>query len=124
MRQQVYALLQRAVTSRGRLSWNRCHKELSGVVKSASANLLPKRLRERLEEGGGSRYAAPANKYAGSGGGLLMRFDAMLLGGGFSGDPATILTIKGTPPNLRSRLQRRTSGGEIKAYDIKGRRSE
>ncbi|NIF22945.1 nucleoid-associated protein YejK [Candidatus Pantoea multigeneris] len=48
-------------------------------------------------------------KYAGSGGGLTLNFDAMLLGERIFWDPATdTLTIKGTPPNLRDQLQRRT----------------
>ncbi|YCI82721.1 nucleoid-associated protein YejK [Enterobacteriaceae bacterium] len=50
-------------------------------------------------------------KYAGSGGGLTINFDAMLLGERIFWDPVTdTLTIKGTPPNLRDQLQRRTSG--------------
>lgn len=49
-------------------------------------------------------------KYAGSGGGLTINFDAMLLGERIFWDPVTdTLTIKGTPPNLRDQLQRRTS---------------
>lgn len=48
-------------------------------------------------------------KYAGSGGGLTINFDAMLLGERIFWDPVTdTLTIKGTPPNLRDQLQRRT----------------
>ena len=51
-------------------------------------------------------------KMAGSGGGLTINFDAMLLGERIFWDPATdTLTIKGTPPNLRDQLQRRSSGG-------------
>ncbi|KOC87680.1 nucleoid-associated protein YejK [Winslowiella iniecta] len=51
-------------------------------------------------------------KFAGSGGGLTLNFDAMLLGERIFWDPATdTLTIKGTPPNLRDQLQRRTGGG-------------
>ena len=50
-------------------------------------------------------------KFAGSGGGLTINFDAMLLGERIFWDPVTdTLTIKGTPPNLRDQLQRRTSG--------------
>lgn len=50
-------------------------------------------------------------KFAGSGGGLTINFDAMLLGERIFWDPATdTLTIKGTPPNLRDQLQRRTNG--------------
>ncbi|GLR10755.1 nucleoid-associated protein YejK [Mixta theicola] len=50
-------------------------------------------------------------KFAGSGGGLTINFDAMLLGERIFWDPATdTLTIKGTPPNLRDQLQRRSGG--------------
>lgn len=50
-------------------------------------------------------------KYAGSGGGITLNFDAQLLGERIFWDPATdTLTIKGTPPNLRDQLTRRQSG--------------
>ncbi|CCP03739.1 Nucleoid-associated protein ndpA [Erwinia amylovora Ea644] len=49
-------------------------------------------------------------KFAGSGGGVTLNFDAMLLGERIFWDANTdTLTIKGTPPNLRDQLQRRTS---------------
>ncbi len=49
-------------------------------------------------------------KFAGSGGGLTINFDASLMGERIFWDPATdTLTIKGTPPNLRDQLQRRGS---------------
>ncbi|WP_323108884.1 nucleoid-associated protein YejK [Pectobacterium carotovorum] len=52
-------------------------------------------------------------KFAGSGGGISLNFDALLLGERIFWDPATdTLTIKGTPPNLRDQLQRRTSSGK------------
>ncbi|AHG18708.1 nucleoid-associated protein NdpA [Chania multitudinisentens RB-25] len=52
-------------------------------------------------------------KFAGSGGGISLNFDAMLLGERIFWDPATdTLTIKGTPPNLRDQLQRRSSSGK------------
>ncbi|ACS86142.1 nucleoid-associated protein YejK [Musicola paradisiaca] len=51
-------------------------------------------------------------KFAGSGGGISINFDALLLGERIFWDPATdTLTIKGTPPNLRDQLQRRLGGG-------------
>ncbi|WP_410014285.1 nucleoid-associated protein YejK [Sodalis sp. C49] len=51
-------------------------------------------------------------KYAGSGGGVTLNFDAQLLGERIFWDPATdTLTIKGTPPNLRDQLTRRQNGG-------------
>ncbi len=47
-------------------------------------------------------------KFSGSGGGMTLSFDAMLLGERIFWDAATdTLTIKGTPPNLREQLQRR-----------------
>lgn len=47
-------------------------------------------------------------KFAGSGGGLSINFDALLLDERIFWDAATdTLTIKGTPPNLRDQLQRR-----------------
>lgn len=46
-------------------------------------------------------------KYSGSGGGLTINFDALLLDESVFWDPATdTLTIKGTPPNLREQLER------------------
>ncbi|TQI81323.1 nucleoid-associated protein [Serratia fonticola] len=52
-------------------------------------------------------------KFAGSGGGISLNFDAMLLGERIFWDPATdTLTIRGTPPNLRDQLQRRSSSGK------------
>ncbi|TKI05839.1 nucleoid-associated protein YejK [Martelella alba] len=52
-------------------------------------------------------------KYAGSGGGITLNFDAQLLGERVFWDPATdTLTIKGTPPNLRDQLQRRVGTGQ------------
>ncbi|MFZ4831662.1 nucleoid-associated protein YejK [Rouxiella sp. Mn2063] len=51
-------------------------------------------------------------KFAGSGGGLSINFDALLMGERIFWDPATdTLTIKGTPPNLRDQLMRRTGSG-------------
>jgi len=50
-------------------------------------------------------------KFAGSGGGLTINFDAMLMDERIFWDPVTdTLTIKGTPPNLRDQLSRRASG--------------
>ncbi len=46
-------------------------------------------------------------KYVGSGGGLSLNFESMLLGERIFYDPETdTLTIKGTPPNLREQLTR------------------
>lgn len=47
-------------------------------------------------------------KFSGSGGGLTLNFDALLLDERIFWDPTTdTLTIKGIPPNLRDQLQRR-----------------
>lgn len=52
-------------------------------------------------------------KFAGSGGGISINFDAMLMGERIFWDAATdTLTIRGTPPNLRDQLQRRLNGGK------------
>lgn len=52
-------------------------------------------------------------KFSGSGGGVTISFDALLLGERIFWDPATdTLTIKGIPPNLRDQLQRRSGNGE------------
>jgi nucleoid-associated protein len=49
------------------------------------------------------------DKFKGSGGGLNITFDAQLIGERIFYDPETdTLTIKGTPPNLRNQIQRRT----------------
>ena len=47
-------------------------------------------------------------KFVGSGGGVSINFDSMLLGERIFYDADTdTLTIKGTPPNLKDQLQRR-----------------
>ncbi|MDR0806176.1 MAG: nucleoid-associated protein YejK [Enterobacteriaceae bacterium] len=52
-------------------------------------------------------------KFSGSGGGITMSFDALLLGERVFWDPASdTLTVKGLPPNLRDQLQRRLNGGD------------
>lgn len=48
-------------------------------------------------------------KYVGAGGGLSINFDSMLLGERIFYDPETdTLTIKGTPPNLKDQLTRKS----------------
>lgn len=48
-------------------------------------------------------------KFVGAGGGVTINFDSMLLGERIFYDPETdTLTIKGTPPNLRDQLTRRS----------------
>lgn len=48
-------------------------------------------------------------KFSGSGGGITISFDALLMGERIFWDPVTdTLTIRGTPPNLRDQLQRRS----------------
>ncbi len=49
-------------------------------------------------------------KYVGAGGGLNISFDSLLMGERVFYDPQTdTLTIKGTPPNLRDQLTRKSS---------------
>lgn len=52
-------------------------------------------------------------KFAGSGGGISLNFEAILLGERIFWDAATdTLTIKGTPPNLRDQLRRGFNPGK------------
>ncbi len=90
-----------------RLNWSRCPKSSPASAKRG--------FRITAEQGYELEESSPADrstlrqltKFAGSGGGLTINFDAMLLGERVFWDPATdTLTIKGTPPNLRDQLQR------------------
>ncbi|SUH36279.1 nucleoid-asociated protein [Salmonella enterica subsp. enterica] len=114
MRQQVYSYCNEQLQAGKRLSWNHCLKSFPASVKSASANFTAEKGYELEESFPADRSTLrQLTKYAGSGGGLTINFDAMLLGERIFWDPATdTLTIKGTPPNLRDQLQRRTSGGK------------
>nr|WP_264757183.1 nucleoid-associated protein [Klebsiella pneumoniae] len=92
------------------MSWSRCPKSSPASAKRASNSPLSRAMSWKRA----SRRSTlrQLTKFAGSGGGLTINFDAMLLGERVFWDPATdTLTIKGTPPNLRDQLQRRTSGG-------------
>ncbi len=97
-----------------RLSWSRCPKSWQASAKSASEEFTAEKGYELEESFPADRSTLrQLTKFAGSGGGLTINFDAMLLGERIFWDPATdTLTIKGTPPNLRDQLQRRTSGGK------------
>ncbi|VDZ77913.1 nucleoid-asociated protein [Salmonella bongori] len=89
-------------------------KELAGVSEVSFSEFTAEKGYELEESFPADRSTLrQLTKYAGSGGGLTINFDAMLLGERIFWDPATdTLTIKGTPPNLRDQLQRRTSGGK------------
>ena len=88
-------------------------KELAGVSEVSFTEFAAEKGYELEESFPADRSTLrQLTKFAGSGGGLTINFDAMLLGERIFWDPATdTLTIKGTPPNLRDQLQRRTSGG-------------
>lgn len=113
VRQQVYSYCSEQLQAGEEIELESLSKELSGVSEVSFSEFT-------AEKGYALEESFPADrstlrqltKYAGSGGGLTINFDAMLLGERIFWDPATdTLTIKGTPPNLRDQLQRRTSGG-------------
>ena len=110
VRQQVYSYCNEQLQAGEEIELESLSKELAGVSEVSFQ-----------EKGYELEESFPADrstlrqltKFAGSGGGLTINFDAMLLGERIFWDPATdTLTIKGTPPNLRDQLQRRTSGGK------------
>ncbi len=97
-----------------RLSWSRCQKSWRASREVSFQEFTADKGYELEESFPADRSTLrQLTKFAGSGGGLTINFDAMLLGERIFWDPATdTLTIKGTPPNLRDQLQRRTSGGK------------
>ncbi len=78
-------------------------KELAGVSEKSFQEFTAEQGYELEESFPADRSTLrQLTKFAGSGGGLTINFDAMLLGERVFWDPATdTLTIKGTPPNLR-----------------------
>ena len=112
VRQQVYSYCNEQLQSGEEIELASLSKELSGVSEVSFEAFTAEQGYELEESFPADRSTLrQLTKYAGSGGGLTINFDAMLLGERIFWDPATdTLTIKGTPPNLRDQLQRRTSG--------------
>ena len=114
MRQQVYSYCNEQLQAGEEIELESLSKELSGVSEVSFSEFTADKGYELEESFPADRSTLrQLTKFAGSGGGLTINFDAMLLGERIFWDPATdTLTIKGTPPNLRDQLQRRTSGGK------------
>ncbi|STI84973.1 nucleoid-associated protein [Escherichia coli] len=113
MRQQVYSYCNEQLQAGEEIELESLSKELAGVSEVSFTEFAAEKGYE-LKRASRQTVATlrQLTKFAGSGGGLTINFDAMLLGERIFWDPATdTLTIKGTPPNLRDQLQRRTSGG-------------
>ncbi|MBL5883124.1 nucleoid-associated protein YejK [Lelliottia aquatilis] len=114
VRQQVYSYCNEQLQAGEEIELESLSKELSGVSEVSFHKFTAEKGYELEESFPADRSTLrQLTKFAGSGGGLTVNFDAMLLGERIFWDPATdTLTIKGTPPNLRDQLQRRTSGGK------------
>ena len=112
MRQQVYSYCNEQLQAGEEIELESLSKELAGVSEKTFQEFTAEQGYELEESFPADRSTLrQLTKFAGSGGGLTINFDAMLLGERVFWDPATdTLTIKGTPPNLRDQLQRRTSG--------------
>lgn len=114
VRQQVYSYCNEQLQAGEEIELESLSKELAGVSEVSFQEFTADKGYELEESFPADRSTLrQLTKFAGSGGGLTINFDAMLLGERIFWDPATdTLTIKGTPPNLRDQLQRRTSGGK------------
>ncbi|MFZ1871284.1 MAG: nucleoid-associated protein YejK [Chania sp.] len=114
VRQQVYSYCNEQLQAGEEIALQELSKEIAPVGEKDF-------LQFSSEQGYQLEESFPADrgtlrqltKFAGSGGGISLNFDAMLLGERIFWDPATdTLTIRGTPPNLRDQLQRRSNGGK------------
>ena len=114
VRQQVYSYCNEQLQAGEEIELESLSKELAGVSEVSFQEFTAEKGYELEESFPADRSTLrQLTKFAGSGGGLTINFDAMLLGERIFWDPATdTLTIKGTPPNLRDQLQRRTAGGK------------
>ncbi|WP_312241428.1 nucleoid-associated protein YejK [Pantoea sp.] len=112
-RQQVYSYCNEQLQSGEEIALEDLSKELPPLGEKSFQAFTQEQGYELEEHFPADRGTLrQLTKFAGSGGGLTLNFDAMLLGERVFWDPATdTLTIKGTPPNLRDQLQRRTGGG-------------
>ncbi|RJT20591.1 nucleoid-associated protein YejK [Buttiauxella izardii] len=112
-RQQVYAYCNEQLQAGEEIELSALADELPWAVEDKNFQQFTADKGYELEESFPADRSTlrQLTKFAGSGGGLTINFDAMLLGERIYWDPATdTLTIKGTPPNLRDQLQRRSSG--------------
>ena len=112
-RQQVYSYCNEQLQSGEEIALEDLSKELPPLGEKSFQAFTQEQGYELEEHFPADRGTLrQLTKFTGSGGGLTLNFDAMLLGERIFWDAATdTLTIKGTPPNLRDQLQRRTGGG-------------
>jgi len=111
-RQQVYSYCNEQLQSGEEIELEGLSKELAPLGEKTFQDFTQEQGYELEESFPADRSTLrQLTKFAGSGGGLTINFDAMLLGERIFWDAATdTLTIKGTPPNLRDQLQRRSGG--------------
>ncbi|EMB4326176.1 nucleoid-associated protein YejK [Pluralibacter gergoviae] len=112
VRQQVYTYCNEQLQAGEEIELASLSNELAGVSDVSFQAFTADKGYELEESFPADRSTLrQLTKYAGSGGGLTINFDALLLGERIFWDPATdTLTIKGTPPNLRDQLSRRSGG--------------
>ncbi|WP_205437873.1 nucleoid-associated protein YejK [Edwardsiella tarda] len=111
-RQQVYDYCNEQLQAGEEIALEALSREIPTVGEQSFQQFTAERGYELEEHFPADRSTLrQLTKYAGSGGGLTINFDAMLLGERIFWDAQTdTLTIKGTPPNLRDQLQRNGSG--------------
>ncbi|SFU41495.1 nucleoid-associated protein YejK [Xenorhabdus koppenhoeferi] len=111
-RQQVYGYCNEQLQAGEEIKLQELSQELPALGEQSFQQFSQKQGYELEESFPADRGTLrQLTKFAGSGGGLTINFDAMLMGERIFWDPVTdTLTIKGTPPNLRDQLQRRGSG--------------
>ncbi|UNH37768.1 nucleoid-associated protein YejK [Moellerella wisconsensis] len=109
-RQQVYSYCNEQLQSGEEITLNDLSQELPPIGDQTFSDFTQQNDYQLEESFPADRSTLKQlTKFSGSGGGMTLNFDAMLLGERIFWDPATdTLTIKGTPPNLREQLQRRS----------------
>jgi len=114
VRQQVYSYCNEQLQAGEEIELQALSQELSPVGEKDFMQFSSEQGYELEESFPADRGTLrQLTKFAGSGGGISLNFDAMLLGERIFWDAATdTLTIRGTPPNLRDQLQRRTGSGK------------
>ncbi|WP_034916017.1 MULTISPECIES: nucleoid-associated protein YejK [Erwinia] len=111
-RQQVYSYCNEQLQAGEEIALNDLSQELAPLGEKTFQAFTQEQGYELEETFPADRSTLrQLTKFSGSGGGVTLNFDAMLLGERIFWDPTTdTLTIKGTPPNLRDQLQRRSNG--------------
>lgn len=114
VRQQVYSYCNEQLQSGEEIELQALSKEIAPLGEKDFQQFSTEQgyqLEERFPADRGT--LRQLTKFAGSGGGISLNFEAILLGERIFWDAATdTLTIKGTPPNLRDQLQRGSNRGK------------